>query len=78
MLLILLSVDEILLPRYTNRFINFRVLPFSEEMAPSEYADNLSLLTDTSAQAVYLLHILEQAARNISLFVNSDKTVHVS
>ena len=30
-----LSVDEILLPRYVNWSINFKGLPFKEEMAPS-------------------------------------------
>ena len=37
-------------------------------------ADDLVFFTNTPAQAEYLLHSLEQAARDIVLHMNSDKT----
>ena len=37
-------------------------------------ADDLALLADTPAQAESQLHSLEKAAKNIGLYVNSDKT----
>ena len=40
----------------------------------ADYADDLTHLANTPAQAISLLYSLEQAARDIGLFVNSDKT----
>ena len=40
----------------------------------SDYADVLEPLANTPTQAESLLHSLEQVARGISLFMNSDKT----
>ena len=39
----------------------------------ADYADDIVLLTNTSAQAETLLHSQERAAANISLHVNADK-----
>ena len=38
-----------------------------------DYADDLELITNILAQAKSLQHRLEQAARGIGLYVNSDK-----
>ena len=43
----------------------------------TDYADDLALLAYTPVQAKYLLHRLEQAARSIGLYMNSDKTEFV-
>ena len=40
----------------------------------ADYAGNLVLLENTPAQAESLLHRLEQAARDICLYVNSNKS----
>ena len=42
-----------------------------------DYADDIALLTNTSAKAEYLLHSLEQAAGGIGLHVNADKTEYM-
>ena len=42
-------------------------------MTDTDYADDQALLTNTPAQA--LPHSLEQAARGIDLYVNTNKTV---
>ena len=39
--------------------------------------DDETLFANTPAQADFLLYILEQAARRIGLYVNSNKTVCV-
>ena len=39
-----------------------------------DYADNKALLANTSTQAESQLHILEQAAGDIGLFLNANKT----
>ena len=44
-----------------------------ESIRDADYADDLSLLTNTPTQAEFLLHSLEQAARDIGLYVNADK-----
>ena len=46
----------------------------AEVITGAYYADNLTLHKNTYALAKGLLHSLEQAARGISLYVNSDKT----
>ena len=43
----------------------------------TDYGDDLALLVNTPAQAKCLLHGLEQVARSIGLYMNSDKTVQV-
>ena len=43
-------------------------------MTDADYADDLALLTNTSAQVKSLLHNLEQAAGSIGLNVNANKT----
>ena len=45
-----------------------------QTVTDADYADDLALLADTPAQAESQLHSLEKAAKNISLYVNSDKT----
>ena len=40
----------------------------------ADYTDDLTRLTNTPAQAESLLHSLEQAAKDIGLYMNSDKT----
>ena len=42
-----------------------------------DYADDIALLTNSLAQAEFLLHILERAAGGISLHVNADKTEYM-
>ena len=44
-------------------------------MIYADYANDLVLLKNTSAQAESLLHILEQAAKSMSLNINVDKTL---
>ena len=46
----------------------------AETITDSDYADDLALLTNTLAQAESLLHSLEQAARGVGLYVNTEKT----
>ena len=45
-----------------------------ETITDACYAHNLTLLTNTLAQAESLLHSLEQAEGNIGLYVNVNKT----
>ena len=47
-------------------------------MTEVDYTDDLALLPNTAAQALYLLHSLEQAERSIGFYVNANKTVHKS
>ena len=49
----------------------------AETIMDANYADDLALLTNTSAQAKTLLYSLKQDARGISLYKNTDKTRHV-
>ena len=46
----------------------------TEFITDVDYTDDLALLANTSAKAECLLHTQEQAARGISLDVNTDKT----
>ena len=46
----------------------------TKTMTDADYTDDLVLLTNTPAQAESLLHNLEQAVRDIRLYMNSDKT----
>ena len=48
------------------------------KVTDADYADDLALLADTLAQAESMLHSLEEAAKNIGLYVNSDKTGFMS
>ena len=43
----------------------------------ANYADDLVLLTNTPSQAESLLHNLEQTARDVDFYINSDKKVYV-
>ena len=43
-------------------------------MTDSDYADNQALLVNTPAQPESLRRSLEQAARDIGLYMNPDKT----
>ena len=43
------------------------------KMTDTDYADNLTLLKNSSAQAEFLLHSQEQAVRDTDLNVNSNK-----
>ena len=46
-------------------------------MSDADYADDLALLANTPAQAEFLLHRLEQVARDIDLYVNAKKTEYM-
>ena len=46
-----------------------------ETMTDTDNADDLALLTNTSAQAKSLLHSLEQATGGIDFYVNANKSV---
>ena len=46
----------------------------AETVIDADNSDDLVLLANTPAQSRSLLHSLEQAARDVSLYVNSDKT----
>ena len=48
-----------------------------ETITAADYEDDIALLTNTPAQAESLLNSLEQAARDIGLYMNSDKTVFI-
>ena len=50
----------------------------TETMTDVDCIDDLVLLKNIWAQAEFLPHNLEQAARDIGLHKNADKTVHVS
>lgn len=43
-----------------------------------DYADDIALLSDTIQEASELLHRVEKAAREIGLYINSDKTEFIS
>ena len=43
----------------------------------TDYADDITLLANTSIQAKSLLHSLEQAADGIGLHVNADKIEYI-
>ena len=47
-------------------------------MIDADDADDLGLLANRTAQGVSLLHNLEQAARDIGLFLNVDKVEYTS
>ena len=42
-------------------------------MTDADYTDDLALLVNSLAQAESLLHNLDQAARDISVYLNSDE-----
>ena len=46
----------------------------AETITDTNYANDLMLLANISAQAESLIHNLEQATRGIGLYVKSDKT----
>ena len=49
----------------------------ANRITDADYADDIALLTNTSAQAETLLHSLEWAAAGIGLHVNADKTEYM-
>ena len=49
----------------------------TETITNADYADNLSLLANILSQAKFLLRNLNQAARGIGLYMNSDKTEYM-
>ena len=53
-----------------------RIYP-AQAITDADYADDIALLADTSAQAESLLHSLERAAGSIGLYVNADKTQYM-
>ena len=48
-----------------------------ETRTDADYTDNLVLLVNTPAQVKYPQHSLEQAAENIGLYVNANKTEYL-
>ena len=48
-----------------------------ESMTDADYADDLALLTNTSAQAESLLHSLEKAEGGINLYLKTNKTEYM-
>ena len=46
-------------------------------MLDADYADELMLLANIPARVKSQLHSLEQAAEDINLYMNTNKTVHV-
>ena len=49
----------------------------TETISDTFYADDLALFANTPTQAESLLHSLTQAAGDIGLTVNADKTEHM-
>ena len=49
----------------------------TQRITDADYADDIALLTSTSAQAETLLHSLEREAAGIGLHVNADKTEYM-
>ena len=49
----------------------------AQTITDADYADDIALLANTSAQAETLLHCLERAAAGIGLYVNADKTEYM-
>ena len=50
----------------------------AQTITDADYADDLALFSDSVTQAQLLLHQLEQAARDIGLHVNADKTEYMA
>ena len=49
----------------------------AQTFTDADYADDITLLANTPAQAESLLHSLERVAASIGFHVNADKTIHV-
>ena len=49
-----------------------------EIITAGDYADDLALLSDTIDEATELLHILETAASEIGLYINTGKTEFIA
>ena len=47
-------------------------------IADADYADDIALMSNTVSQAEKLLHHVENAAKVIGLFINAEKTEHIS
>ena len=67
------QVDWIKENGFTLKKARNRLYP-AETITDADYADDLVLLTNKLVQAKSLLLSLEQAPRNIGLYMNSDKT----
>ena len=67
------SLDTIKEEGFTLKKARSRLYP-AQIITDADYADDLALLANTPAQAESLLHSLEKAAKNVGLYVNSDKT----
>ena len=68
-----MSIDLIKENGFTLKMTRNRQYP-TETMTDANYADDLVLLKNTAAQVESLQHSLVQAARNIGLYMNVDKT----
>jgi len=71
------SLDTMKEKGFTLRKARSRRYP-AQTVTDVDYADDLALLADTPTQAEALLHSLEEAAKNVGLYVNSDKTEFMS
>jgi len=71
------SLDTIKEKGFTLKKARSRRYP-AQTVTDADYADDLALLADTPAQAESLLHSLEEAAKDIGLYVNSGKTEFMS
>ena len=49
----------------------------AETITDADYEDDLALLVNTSAQAEFLMHSLEQTAEDIGFHVNTNKTEYM-
>ena len=58
-------------PKYARRYL-------TETIMDADYADDLALLTNIPTQVKSPLDSLEQAARGIGFYMNSDKTDFIS
>ena len=68
-----ISIDKIKENGFVLRKKRSRRYP-AKTITDAEYADDIAILANTSAQAETLLHTLEWAAAGIGLHVNAHKT----
>ena len=61
---------------HTQKKAKSKLYP-AETMTDSDYADDLVLLANRPAQAEFLQHSPEQAARNTGPYKNVNKTVYI-
>ena len=60
-----------------NMYIEYQEDP-AEAITDADYADYIALFANTPTQANSQLHSLEQAAGDIGLYMNANKTNNVS